>query len=209
MATAREAYERLVEGNRRFIAGAAGRIPHSYSGMDPELLVGQAPVAVVVGCSDSRVPPEIVFDQGLGDLFVVRVAGNIITPFQIGSVEFAVQTFGTRLVVVLGHSGCGALEAVLDDIENPTADGTSNLHSIIDWIRPAVEELAVSYRGADRVELLRRAVRANVRASAEHLRLGSPVLRRYADQSGLCIVEAEYAIETGRVEFLGGMPPVS
>src|SRR5258706_13025023 len=118
-----------------------------------ELAAGQEPFAIILGCSDSRVPAEIVFDQGLGDLFVIRVAGNIVAPSQIGSVEFAAERFGTRLVVVLGHSRCGAIQATLEELALPTEGKSRNLRSIVDRIRPSVEALMATDLKSDHAAL--------------------------------------------------------
>jgi carbonic anhydrase len=170
-----------------------------------ELVAGQQPFAIVLGCSDSRVPAEIVFDQSLGDLFVIRVAGNIVAPSQIGSVEFAAEQYGTRLVVVLGHSRCGAVLATLEDIRRPSKAQSRNLRSIVDRIRPAVEGLAID-RGEDDDALVREAVRANVRVAASQLRHGSEVLERLIERDGLLVVGAEYSLETGMVDVFDGVP---
>src|SRR5271165_1072569 len=136
-----QALARLREGNLRFVADARDGGTLSTRTRRIELAAGQKPFAAILGCSDSRVPVEIVFDQGLGDLFVIRVAGNIVAPSQIGSVEFAAENFGTRLVVVLGHSSCGAIEATLDQLQRPIENQSRNLRSIVDLIRPSVEGL--------------------------------------------------------------------
>lgn len=201
-----EALERLWEGNHRFCRGARN-IDRILASADPgRLASGQEPFAVVLGCSDSRVPVEIIFDQGLGDLFVIRVAGNIVAPSQVGSVEFAAEQFGTRLVVVLGHTGCGAVEATLDQLERPTESRSSNLRSIVDLIRPAVEDLLQTDLARDRDLLLRQAVRANVRHSVDRLRGQSEVLSRLIESDGLLVVGAEYSLETGLVDFFDGVP---
>jgi carbonic anhydrase len=166
-----------------------------------ELAAGQEPFAIILGCSDSRVPAEIVFDQGLGDLFVIRVAGNIVAPSQVGSVEFAAAQFGTRLVVVLGHSNCGAITATIEELGRPSAARSPNLHSIVDRIRPAVEPLLATGLADDRDALTHQAVRANIRASANHLRHGSAVLEQLIQTQGLRVVGAEYSLESGLVEF--------
>lgn len=166
-----------------------------------ELVAGQAPFAIILGCSDSRVPAEIVFDQGLGDLFVIRVAGNVVAPSQVGSVEFAAERFGTRLVVVLGHSMCGAVTATLEELERPRANRSPNLRSIVDRIRPAVETLLETDLRRDRDALLRQAVRANIRASVDHLRHGSRIIEELIQRDGPLVVGAEYSLETGAVEF--------
>ena len=171
-----------------------------------ELAAGQEPFAIILGCSDSRVPAEIVFDQGLGDLFVIRVAGNIVAASQIGSVEFAAERFGTRLVVVLGHSQCGAVRATLEELQQPTDNQSRNLRSIVDRVRPSVEALLSTELRHDPEALVRHAVRANVRVSASHLRHGSEVLEQLIHRDGLLVVGAEYSLETGAVEFFDGVP---
>jgi carbonic anhydrase len=205
MITAREALRRLREGNRRFV-DARGRDGLASHARRAELVAGQEPFAIVLGCSDSRVPAELVFDQGLGDLFVIRVAGNIVAPSQVGSVEFAAERFGTRLVVVLGHSQCGAILATLEELRRPVGTPSRNLRSIIDRVRPAVESVLASDPGRDPDALLRRAVRANVRASASHLRHGSELIESFVHEHGLLVVGAEYSLETGAVEFFDGLP---
>ena len=166
-----------------------------------ELADAQEPFAIVLGCSDSRVPAELVFDQGLGDLFVIRVAGNIVAPSQVGSVEFAAARFSTRLVVVLGHSSCGAIMATLEELGRPTQDQSKNLRSIVDRIRPSVEPLLATALARHPEALVHEAVRANIRASASHLRHGSEVLEDLIDREGLLIVGAEYSLTTGEVDF--------
>jgi carbonic anhydrase len=204
--SARAALERLREGNRRFVAGGAGRdllaVGHSRR---IELAAGQEPFAVVLGCSDSRVPAEIVFDQGLGDLFVIRVAGNIVAPSQIGSVEFAVERFGTRLVVVLGHSRCGAILATLDELRRPTENQSRNLRSIVNRVRPAVQPLLATELARDPEALVSSAVRANVRVAASQLRHGSEILEPLIQSDRLLVVGAEYSLDTGVVEFFDGV----
>ena len=205
MISAQEALERLREGNRRFASGVRGhetRLDHSRRA---ELATEQRPFAIILGCSDSRVPAEIVFDQGLGDLFVIRVAGNIVAPSQVGSVEFAAARFGTRLVVVLGHSRCGAILATLEELQQPTASQSRNLRSIVDRVRPSVEGLLKTALRHDVDGLVRQAVRANVRVSADHLRHGSEVLEQLVQDAGLLVVGAEYSLETGLVEFFDGV----
>jgi len=196
---AREALRRLREGNRRFVHDRTGDAATSPS-RRRELVDSQEPFAIILGCSDSRVPAEIVFDQGLGDLFVIRVAGNIVAPSQVGSVEFAAERFGTRLVVVLGHSQCGAILATLEQLARPTSDQSRNLRSIVDRIRPSVSTLLATAAGRDRDELIDQAVRANIRASVDHLRHGSEVLEQLGGE-GLLVVGAEYSLATGLVDF--------
>jgi carbonic anhydrase len=197
----RKALERLRDGNRRFVTELQGIAPSTGEQRRRELVDGQEPFAIVLGCSDSRVPAEIVFDQGLGDLFVIRVAGNVVAPSQIGSVEFAAERFGTRLVVVLGHSLCGAIEATLEELERPTERRSPNLRAIVDRIRPAVEGVVEAGSGRDRKSLTQLAVRANIRASVDHLRHGSEILERLIEDDGLLVVGAEYSLESGVVDF--------
>lgn len=206
MPSAQEALERLREGNRRFVSDAPIRSTVSICSRRSELVAGQSPFAVVLGCSDLRVPVEIIFDQGPGDLFVVRVAGNIVTPSQTGSVEYAAERFGTRLIVVLGHSHCGAVLAALSEIEHPTDNLSPNLRSIIDRIRPSVERLPDSELRHNPDELVRQAVRTNIRASINRLRQDSPILEQRIHNDELRIVAAEYALETGVVDFFDGLP---
>lgn len=201
MLSAKEALNLLEEGNRRFAAGSQNREPLLSHSKRAELAKGQEPFAIILGCSDSRVPAELVFDQGFGDLFVIRVAGNIVAPSQVGSVEFAAARFGTRLVVVLGHSQCGAITATLEELQQPTANQSRNLSSIVDRVRPSVEGLLQTDLRHNRDELIRQAVRANVSASVEHLRKGSQILEQLIQREGLMVVGAEYSLETGLVDF--------
>lgn len=206
MISAREALERLREGNRRFVSDLRSPDTRMSQARRSELTAGQEPFAVILGCSDSRVPVEIVFDQGLGDLFVIRVAGNIVAPSQIGSVEFAAERYGTRLVVVLGHSRCGAVLATLEELRQPTENQSRNLRSIVDRVRPSVEGLLTTELRHDPDALVREAVRANVHASARHLRHGSQTIEQLIVRDGLLVVGAEYSLETGGVEFFDGVP---
>jgi carbonic anhydrase len=206
MISAREGLGLLRDGNSRFVADV--RSPDSLSSRARriELAIRQEPFAAVIGCSDSRVPVEIVFDQGLGDLFVIRVAGNIVAPSQVGSVEFAAEHFGTRLVVVLGHSDCGAVVATLDQLRRPKENQSRNLRSIVDLVRPSVEDLLVSGNSEDMPELVHQAVRANIRASANHLRHGSEIIEQLILKDDLLVVGAEYSLKTGVVDFFDGVP---
>ena len=200
-----DALERLQEGNLRFASGMGSVDGLSSRTRRAELVTGQQPFAIVLGCSDSRVPAEIVFDQGLGDLFVIRVAGNVVAPSQIGSVEFAAERFGTRLVVVLGHSQCGAVLATLEELRRPNDTQSRNLRSIVDRIRPSVEGLLATELGKDLDALVPEAVRANVRVSANQLRHGSEVLERLIEHDALLVVGAEYSLETGIVHVFDGV----
>jgi len=201
MTPAREAIERLREGNRRFVASLGSREASLSGTRRLELTQEQKPFAIVLGCSDSRVPAEIVFDQGLGDLFVIRVAGNIVAPSGVGSVEFAASRFGTRLVVVLGHTKCGAVQATLEELQRPLENQSRNLRSIVDRIRPSAEALLKTELRHDWDALMRHAVRANIGASVSHLRHGSEILEQLIRDDGLLVVGAEYSVETGRVEI--------
>ena len=206
MISPQAALERLREGNRRFASGVRSIETMTSQAQRSDLVEGQAPFAVILGCSDSRVPVEIVFDQGLGDLFVIRVAGNIVAPSHIGSVEFAAEAFGTRLVVVLGHSNCGAVTATVDELQRPSESRSPNLRDIVDRVRPSVEGLLKTDLRNQRGALIHEAVRANIRASADHLRHGSKVLEGLIEDDGLLVVGAEYSLETGLVDFFDGMP---
>ena len=201
-----EALEALRQGNQRFVANDLGHCAISNGTRREELVKGQKPFAIILGCSDSRVPAEIVFDQGLGDLFVIRVAGNIIAPSLVGSVEFAAEAFGTRLVVVLGHTQCGAVGATLKALAEPSKKGSPNLHSIVDRIRPAIETLLETNLRDDPEALAQHAVRANIRTSANHLRHGSEILEGLIEKKGLIVVGAEYSLESGIVDFFDGVP---
>jgi carbonic anhydrase len=206
MVPAREALARLKEGNRRFVSDVRASDAFVSHSRRAQVAAEQRPFAIILGCSDSRVPAEIVFDQGLGDLFVIRVAGNVVAPSQVGSVEFAAGRFGTRLVVVLGHSQCGAILATLEELRTPTASQSRNLRSIVDRVRPSVEGLFATDLRHDPDALVRQAVRANIRASASHLRHGSELLEQLIKDDGLLVVGAEYSLETGVVEFFDGAP---
>ena len=206
MISAGEALERLREGNRRFVSGVRSRDTLTNHARRNELAAGQEPFAIILGCSDSRVPAEIVFDQGLGDLFVIRVAGNIVASSQVDSVEFAAARFGTRLVVVLGHSQCGVVLATLEELQQPMDNQSRNLRSIVGRVRPSVEALLQTELRRDPDALVVQAVRANIRASADHLRHGSEVLEQLIQSNGLLVVGAEYSLESGLVDFFDGMP---
>jgi carbonic anhydrase len=205
MLSAAQALELLRQGNRRFVSDVRSPDRPSSQTRRRESAAGQEPFAIILGCSDSRVPAEIVFDQGLGDLFVIRVAGNIVAPSQIGSVEFAAARFGTRLVVVLGHSQCGAVLATLEELRRPTESQSRNLRSIVDRVRPSVEGLLAAGFARDPDALAQQAVRANIRASANQLRHGSELLEQLIADDGLLVVGAEYSLETGVVEFMDGV----
>jgi carbonic anhydrase len=200
MIPASEALERLREGNRRFVSGNLDREILSSPSRRHSLVKDQQPYAIILGCSDSRVPAELVFDQGLGHLFVIRVAGNVVAPSQIGSIEYAAERCGSRLVVVLGHSNCGAVEATLEELQRPSENRSPNLRSIVGRIRPSVEGL-LDEDGEIGPRTLEHAVRANIDASVEQLRHGSEILEQLIQDEGLLIVGAQYCLEQGVVEF--------
>lgn len=201
-----EALHRLQEGNQRFAAGESRSENLSNKDRRAQLVEGQSPSAIILGCSDSRVPAEIVFDQGLGDLFVIRVAGNVVAPSGIGSVEYAVENCGTRLVVVMGHSLCGAVQATIGQLEQPQENRSPNLESIVKRISPAVTPLLNSDLAADHDALVREAIRANIRKSADQLRHGSAIIEHWIQEDSLLVVGCEYSLETGLVDFFDGMP---
>ena len=206
MIPARDALERLQAGNRRFVATVRSGQSLTAPPRRDELASVQEPFAIILGCSDSRVPAEIVFDQGLGDLFVIRVAGNIVAASQVGSVEFAAARFSTRLVIVLGHSQCGAVLATLEELQRPSQNHSNNLRFIVDRIRPSVEPLLAAGQADDPDGLVRAAVRANICASVNHLRHGSAVLEELIEEEGLFIAGAEYSLDTGVVDFFDIIP---
>jgi len=192
------ALERLVEGNRRFREGTAKAAARMW---DPVLgAAPQQPFAIILGCSDSRTPVETLFDQSFGDLFVVRIAGNIVAPSVVGSIEFAAAQFGSRLVVVMGHSRCGAITATVDAIKTGLGPDSKNIRSITDRIAPHVEAL-VHAGGPD---VILESMRANVRASVDHLRHGSRLLEELVVAGRLVVVGAEYELESGEVRFYEG-----
>lgn len=201
MISANEALERLKDGNLRFMSGLGGRDLDFENARRLELVEEQYPFAIVLGCSDSRVPLELIFDQGLGDLFVVRVAGNVVAPSQAGSIEFAAQRFGTPLVVIMGHSGCGAVEATIDEVLNPTASLSSNLEQVVNRIRPAVNTLLTVEPGISRESLSDRAVKANVASMTRLLIHESDLLKTMVEEGRLAVAGAEYSLETGLVDF--------
>jgi carbonic anhydrase len=197
---AAEALARLKAGNDRYVQNVRS-VDSMLSHSKRDIATPQSPFAIVLGCSDSRAPAEIVFDQGLGDLFVIRVAGNIVAPSQVGSVEFAAERFGTRLVVVMGHTNCGAIHAAIEAITGDPGPASRNLMSIVNRVRPGIEALMATELVRDSVRLHREAMRANVRASVNHLRHGSEVLERLADEGGLAVVGSELDLTTGEVRF--------
>ena len=206
MISAQEALARLREGNRRFVGDSLSTDVLASTTRRRAVMDSQSPFAVILGCSDSRVPAEMVFDQGLGDLFVIRVAGNIVAPSQIGSVEFAAERFGLRLVVVLGHSNCGAILATVEELGRGSKERSRHMGSIVDRIRPSVQAFQGTPIAQDHAALVHHAVRQNIRMSCNHLRHGSDVVEQLIEKNGLLVVGAEYSLETGEVEFFDGVP---
>ena len=209
MISATEAINRLQEGNKRFSNGIRLNDSHIDQNRRNGLLAGQEPFAIILGCSDSRAPVEIIFDQGLGDLFVIRVAGHIVTPSILGSIEYGVEVLGARLVVVLGHSLCGAVTTALEDLADQTEGLSPNLREIVDSIQTAVSKLMETEIRLDMEALVRRAVRENVRASVKQLQQGSRILKEKIAKGGLMVVGAEYSLETGEVAFLENLSEAS
>lgn len=204
--SAREAVARLVMGNKRYVQNVRSvdsLMSHSRRDLES---VPQRPFAIILGCSDSRAPAEVVFDQGLGDLFVIRVAGNIVAPSQIGSVEFAAERFGTRLVLVMGHSSCGAIDATLEVMQSKAGPPSRGLMSIVDRVRPSIEALVNTDLAKDPPRLKREAIRANVRSSVNHLRHSSQIIERLVEKEGLLVVGAELDLTSGEVDFFDGVP---
>ena len=206
MILAQEALKRLQEGNRRFVSDNSIYKNLSYQNRRTTLEMDQKPFAIILGCSDARAPVEIVFDQGLGDLFVIRVAGNIVAPSQFGSIEFAVEQFDTRLVVVMGHTKCGAILATLEELKCPTGTQSQNLRSIVNRIRPSAEPLLETNPECQPDDLLQQAVHANINSSVDQLRHGSEILKKLIRENMLLIVGAEYSLENGIVSFFDESP---
>jgi carbonic anhydrase len=205
--TAASALQKLRDGNARFAANARGTGTLITAARRAQLTAAQEPFAIVLGCSDSRVPVELVFNQGPGDLFVIRVAGNIVAPSLIGSVEFAAERFGTRLVVVLGHSSCGAIAATIEDLHRPAPDSSPHMLDIVDRIRPGVEEIVARHEAEGALAVEHEVMTANVRASVDQLRHGSTIVEGLIANDGLVVTGAWYSLETGKVEFLDDALP--
>jgi carbonic anhydrase len=197
------ALARLRDGNHRFASGLRSIDSLASAARRDDFVSGQKPFAVIIGCSDSRAPAEIVFDQGLGDLFVIRVAGNVVAPSGVGSVEFAAERFGIRLCVVMGHTRCGAIDAALDADPSVTS---RNVMSIVGRVRPHIEGISAAMPGAPRDVLVRAASKANVRAQVAQVRQGSAFLEKLILEEGMLVVGALYELETGRVDFFEGVP---
>ena len=198
--SAQEAIARLREGNARFANNLRSVAALSSQAHREDLVGGQSPFATILSCSDSRAPSELIFDCGLGDLFVVRVAGNVVAPSLVGSVEFASAMFGTPLVVVMGHTHCGAVKATLDVLRGSSDAPSPNVRDIVDRIAPALTELVKP--DVNSAALMSSAIRANVRSSVNHLKHGSRLLEERIAAGHLQVVGAEYSLETGVVTFL-------
>ncbi|MDC0575951.1 carbonic anhydrase [Nitrosomonadaceae bacterium] len=203
MISAEEALRRLRKGNKRFVSDSSVFNKISHKSRHHSLTEDQDPFAIILGCSDSRAPSEIIFDQGLGDLFVIRVAGNIVAPSQIGSIEFAVEKFGTRLVVVMGHSRCGAILATLEGLGQPLEGQSRSLRSIVDRIRPSLISLDIDQNPET---LLQQAVHANIHSSVHQLQHESNILKNLVKKGNLLVLGAEYSLETGIVNFFDELP---
>ena len=206
MISADEALKRLRTGNERFVADKHDLTDLTNQSRRANLIESQTPFAIILGCSDSRVPAEIIFNQGLGDLFVIRVAGNIVAPSLLGSVEFSAVQHRARLVVVLGHTLCGAIQATISELKQPSANRSPNLQSIVNRIQPSVQTLLEAGLENDEERLIQLATRANIRASVAHLKHGSQILERLIESDRLLIVGAEYSLKTGMVDFFDGLP---
>ena len=204
--SAESVLQELVQGNRRFVEGLKEDSVFQSEARRNELPTRHAPSAIILGCSDARVPAEIIFDQGLGALFVIRVAGNVVAPSQVGSVEFAAEQFGTSLVVVLGHSNCGAVEATIAELRRPSDNRSPNLSAIVDRVRPSVQSLVEADAFDSDDKLVHACVRANIRASVNQLRHGSAILERLIASGDLAVVGAEYSLTSGEVDFFDGVP---
>jgi carbonic anhydrase len=198
------ALARLLEGNQRFCDGRPASAARAFSADLAER--PQRPFAIVLGCSDSRTPVEILFDQGFGDLFVVRIAGNVVAPSVVGSIEFAASQFGTRLVVVLGHTRCGAISATTKALQTGDGPASKNIRSITDRIAPHIEAVVRANPAVSDPALLRELMRTNIRASVDHLRHGSRLLEELVLAGRLAVLAADYELETGRVQFFDGIP---
>jgi len=205
------ALQRLKSGNARFAYGVTERVIDAEHALRAALAEGQAPFAVILGCSDSRVPAELIFDQGLGDLFVIRVAGNVVAPSQIGSVEFAAAEFGVRLVVVLGHSQCGAVRATLQQLRGTGDESSRGLESIVQRIRPSVQHVLAGRSCSSWADenLMAAATHANVVNSVRDLRRGSSLIESMVQSDQMMIIGAHYALEAGTVHFFddAALPP--
>ena len=194
--SADQALARLLAGNARFVKHKEQH-PDASLPRRKELEAGQHPIAVILGCADSRVPPELIFDQGLGDLFVVRVAGNVVDDDILGSLEYAVEHLGTKLIMVVGHEKCGAVTAALEQ-----GRAAGHLKYLVDAIHPSVEEVA-----AEPGDKVHNCVIANARRVARQIRESEPVLKEFVEGKGVKVVAADYALDTGKINLLDASHP--
>mgnify|MGYP001591379101 CR=1 FL=1 len=194
--TSDQALARLEQGNNRCVDGKSSH-GHDQAKWRERFLVKQKPFATVLGCSDSRVPPELLFDQGFGELFVIRVAGNIVDPDVVGSIQYAVKHLDNKLIVVLGHQNCGAVTAALSPPDQTTGE-PPELGKLLDRIRPAIASLD---RHQEREQLIAASVEANVRASAKQLRRVPSIAEAMKTQHAK-VVGAVYHIDSGKISFL-------
>tara|TARA_A100001037_G_scaffold161762_1_gene145593 strand:+ start:641 stop:1309 length:669 start_codon:yes stop_codon:yes gene_type:complete len=202
---AKRAFEELVSGNTRFASGDPSMLRSRFAAM-PNMDMQQRPHTVVVGCADSRVPPELIFDQGIGDLFVIRVAGNVVGPTQLGSIEFAVSHFGPRLVVVLGHSDCGAVLATMEQVVSKKRNYSVQLSSIINEIAPAISSLQEVHDEEGTALPVVDAVRSNIRMAIDNIRSVSEILRPMISSGEVVVVGGYYSLKRGVVDFFEGLP---
>ncbi len=189
--SAADAWRDLLQGNQRFIAGE--RAVMDFPNKRVELIAGQHPFAAIISCSDSRVPPELLFDQGLGDLFIIRVAGNVAGPIELGSIEYSIEHLHTPLLIVLGHQSCGAVDAA---VQGPAG---GNIQSILNEIKPAVETAKKTHRT---VNLVEDSVDENVKLVIKNILKRSPVTEEYVKEGKLTIIGAKYFFDTGKIEVI-------
>lgn len=194
--TAEQAVQKLLDGNARFVSGNVEH-PNQSAERRAEVVSGQHPFAIVVGCSDSRVPPEIIFDQGIGDIFVVRTAGQVMDDAALGSIEYGAEHLGIPLVVVLGHDSCGAVKATVEGGEAP-----GHIASLVEAIQPAVDEAAKGMSETNEEELLNASIDINVKNIVEQLETSEPILSELVEEGELTIVGARYHLDSGEVEIL-------
>jgi carbonic anhydrase len=193
--TADDALQRLMAGNKRFVESQIKHRSLTIRETREKLVRGQKPYAIILSCSDSRVPPEIVFDETLGQLFVVRVAGNVLDPIVLGSIEYAVEHLGSALIMVLGHEACGAVTAAFDE----TGDAGGNVEAVIDLIKPAVQKVKDTMKGKSRAEQVEAAIDTNIDLVAGNLTVQSSVIKEYVDRGKLKIVKGKYHLHRGEV----------
>jgi len=196
--TADEALQRLLDGNKRYMESKMRACGEATAAAREKLARAQKPYAVILSCSDSRVPPEIIFDKGLGEIFVVRVAGNVPDPIVLGSIEYAAEHLGSPLVMVLGHERCGAVTAAVEAEGEPEG----NIGAIIKAIAPAVKQAKMEYKGKEKAELVEAAINGNVRLVAANLIKQSSVLEHFVKERKVKVVAAKYDLDDGKVTLL-------